>query len=168
MMDVEVIVEIPRGSRNKYEIDHHSGHIWLDRMLFTATMYPCDYGFLPNTLAEDGDPLDAMVLLDEPTFPGCHIHSRPVAVFWMRDEMGPDAKLLCVPATDQRWKDVQDVADLPEHTLDEIGHFFEVYKALEPGKSTETRGWEGVSAAEKAVLDARQLFAESGWNNPVR
>ena len=167
-MDVEVIVEIPKGSRNKYEVDHDSGAIWLDRMLFTATMYPADYGFVPNSLAEDGDPLDAMVLLDEPTFPGCHIHARPVAVFWMQDEQGPDAKVLCVPATDQRWNNVQDVDNLPEHTLHEIGHFFDVYKALEPGKSTEVRGWEGVAAAEEAVNDARQRFAEQGWNRSVR
>ena len=87
-MDVEVIVEIPKGSRNKYEADHESGAIWLDRMLFTATQYPTDYGFVPGTLAEDGDPLDALVLLDEATFPGCHIMARPVAVFFMEDEAG--------------------------------------------------------------------------------
>jgi inorganic pyrophosphatase len=153
-MDFEVIVEIPKGSRNKYEMDHDSGEIWLDRMLFTATQYPTDYGFVPHTLAEDGDPLDALVLLDEPTFPGCHIHARPVGVFWMQDEKGPDAKVLCVPATDPRWTYVADIADLPAFLLEEIGHFFDVYKQLEPGKETTTRGWEGVAAAEQAVRDA--------------
>lgn len=157
-MEIETVVEIPKGSRNKYEMDHDSGAIWLDRMLFTATQYPADYGFVPDTLAEDGDPLDVLVLLDEPTFPGCHIRARPVAVFWMRDEKGPDAKVLCVPATDPRYAGITDLDSLPEHLLDEIGHFFDVYKALEPEKDTETRGWEGRAAAEAAVDDARQRF----------
>jgi inorganic pyrophosphatase len=157
-MDYEVVIEIPKGSRNKYEADHESGEIWLDRLLFTATQYPTDYGFFPNTLAEDGDPLDALVLLDESTFPGCHIHSRPVAVFWMQDEKGADAKVLCVPATDPRWDHVQDMGDLPHYLLEEIGHFFDVYKALEPGKSTQTKGWEGRTAAEQAIADARDAY----------
>jgi inorganic pyrophosphatase len=157
-MEVEVVVEIPRGSRNKYEMDHDSGVIWLDRLLFTATQYPADYGFVPQTLAEDGDPLDALVILDEPTFPGCHIHVRPVAVFWMRDEAGPDAKLLCVPATDPRYQQIRDLTDLAPHLLDEIDHFFSVYKDIEPGKSVETRGWEGAEAAARAVTDARERY----------
>ncbi|HVF75246.1 MAG TPA: inorganic diphosphatase [Acidimicrobiales bacterium] len=157
-MEIEVVVEIPKGSRNKYEADHDTGEIWLDRMLFTATQYPADYGYLPNTLADDGDPLDAMVLLEERTFPGCHILARPVAVFWMRDEKGADAKLLCVPATDPRWAGVYDIGDLQPHLLDEIGHFFDVYKQLEPGKATETRGWEGREAAEAAVAEARAAY----------
>ena len=93
---VEVVVEIPKGSRNKYEIDHDTGEVWLDRHLFTATAYPTDYGYVEHTLGEDGDPLDALVLLDEPTFPGCHVNGRPVGVFWMTDEAGPDAKILVV------------------------------------------------------------------------
>ncbi|HEX7166482.1 MAG TPA: inorganic diphosphatase [Acidimicrobiales bacterium] len=157
-MDVEVVIEIPKGSRNKYELDHETGAIWLDRMLFTATQYPADYGFFPDTLADDGDPLDALVLLDESTFPGCHIHARPVAVFWMQDEKGADAKILCVPATDPRWEHVRDIADLAAHLLEEIGHFFDVYKALEPGKGTETRGWEGRDAAERAIADAQAAY----------
>ena len=152
------MIEIPKGSRNKYEADHETGKIWLDRLLFTATQYPTDYGFFPNTLGDDGDPLDALVLLDESTFPGCHIHARPVAVFWMQDEKGADAKVLCVPATDPRWSHVQDMDDLPPHLLEEIGHFFDVYKALEPGKGTETRGWEGRSAAEQAVVEAKAAY----------
>jgi inorganic pyrophosphatase len=157
-MEIEVVVEITKGSRNKYEADHDTGAIWLDRMLFTATQYPTDYGFVPDTLAEDGDPLDVLVLLDEPTFPGCHIHARPVAVFWMQDEAGPDAKVLCVPATDPRQAGITDLESLPGYLLDEIGHFFDVYKALEPGKSTETRGWQGREAAEAAVEDARRRY----------
>ena len=157
-MEHEVVIEIPKGSRNKYEADHETSEIWLDRLLFTATQYPTDYGYFPNTLADDGDPLDALVLLDESTFPGCHIHSRPVAVFWMQDEKGADAKVLCVPATDPRWDHVQDMGDLPTYLLQEIGHFFDVYKQLEPGKSTETKGWEGRAAAEQAIADARAAY----------
>ena len=160
-MEIEVVVEIPKGSRNKYEIDHESGAIWLDRMLFTATQYPADYGFVPHTLAEDGDPLDILVLLDEPTFPGCHIQARPVAVFWMEDEKGRDAKVLCVPSTDPRWERINDIGDLQPHLLEEIGHFFDVYKMLEPGKSTNTAGWEGRESAEWAVDDARQRYSPS-------
>jgi inorganic pyrophosphatase len=160
-MEVEAIVEIPRGSRNKYEMNHETGAIWLDRMLFTATQYPADYGFVPDTLAEDGDPLDVLVLLDEPTFPGCHISVRPVGVFWMSDEAGPDAKLLCVPAHDPRARGYKDLADLPEFLLAEIEHFFQVYKDVEPDKSVETRGWEGAEAAARAVEDARARYART-------
>lgn len=151
-MEFDMVVEIPAGSRNKYEMDHEIGRIRLDRTLFTATRYPADYGYLPESLGEDTDPLDAMVLLlDEPTFPGCVIAVRPVAVFWMRDEHGPDAKVMCVPAGDNRFDRVQDMADLPQHLRDEIGHFFDVYKMLEPGKSTEVRGWQGRLHAEAEV-----------------
>ena len=159
VMEVEVIIEIPRGSRNKYEMDHDSGAIWLDRMLFTATQYPADYGFVPHTLAEDGDPLDILVILDEPTFPGCHIRVRPVGVFWMTDEAGPDAKVLCVPARDPRSSGVKDLGDLPQFLLAEIEHFFAVYKDVEPGKSVETAGWEGADAAARAVTDSRERYA---------
>lgn len=149
-MQIEVVVEIPKGTRNKYESDEE-GNIWLDRMLFTSTRYPEDYGFVPKTLSEDGDPVDALVILDEPTFPGCHIHARPIGVFRMTDEEGVDAKLLCVLASDHRWDHIHDVDDLPRHQLTEIAHFFEIYKDLEPGKETNPGGWEGRIAAEKEV-----------------
>lgn len=152
------MIEIPRGTRNKYEMDHEAGAIWLDRMLFTAMQYPADYGFVPDTLAEDGDPLDALVLLDEPTFPGCHIHVRPVGVFWMEDEAGPDAKVLCVPSRDPRYAAVQDLEQLPRHLLAEIEHFFAAYADVEPGKDTGTHGWEGAAAAAAAVTDARERY----------
>ena len=155
---LEVTVEIPSGSRNKYEYDHERHRFVLDRVLYSSVHYPCDYGFIDGTLAEDGDPLDVLVLLDEPTFPGCHIHARPVAVFWMQDEAGPDAKVLCVPSTDPRQAAITDLDSLPGYLLDEIGHFFDVYKALEPGKGTETRGWQGREAAEAAVEDARRRY----------
>jgi inorganic pyrophosphatase len=151
----EVIVEIPRGSKNKYEMDHDSGALWLDRTLFTSMQYPADYGFFPHTLADDGDPLDALVLLAEPTFPGCHVMVRAVAVFWMSDEKGPDAKVLCVASHDERWNSVRDLTDVDRHLRDEIEHFFEFYKTIEPGKLTETRGWEGAEQAEAAIIAAK-------------
>lgn len=157
-MEVEVVIEIPQGSRNKYEADHESGDVWLDRMLFTATMYPTDYGFFPRTLGEDGDPLDAMVLLDERTFPGCHIRARPIGVFWMSDEKGPDAKVLTVPSTDPRWADIAELDDLAPHLLDEIAHFFDVYKALEPDKRTEISTWQGRAEAERAITEAQARY----------
>jgi inorganic pyrophosphatase len=159
-VDIDVFVEIAKGSRNKYEYDPRVDRIRLDRMLFSSTAYPTDYGFVPDTLAEDGDPLDALVLLDEPTFPGCLVRARPIAVFWMRDEEGPDAKLLCVPATDPRHLHLQHLDDVPWYQITEIWHFFNIYKALEPDKMSETRGWEGRREAEAAVEDARRRYAE--------
>jgi inorganic pyrophosphatase len=159
-VDVDVVVEIPKGSRNKYEYDPTVDRIRLDRMLFSSTGYPADYGFVPDTLAEDDDPLDALLLLDEPTFPGCLVRARVIAVFWMRDEAGPDAKVLCVPADDPRHLHLQDLGDVPWYQITEIWHFFNIYKALEPGKSSETRGWEKRREAEATVEDARQRFAQ--------
>ena len=153
-MDVEVVVETPQGSRNKYRVDSKSGRIRLDRMLFTSTVYPLDYGEIPGTLAEDGDPLDILVWLDEPTFPGCLVTVRPVAVFWMSDERGPDAKLLSVAAHDIRKNRVRDLADVPRYLLNEIGHFFDIYKELEPGKSTDVRGWMDRAEAERLIKEA--------------
>jgi inorganic pyrophosphatase len=157
-VEVEAIIEVPRGSRNKYEANHETGLIWLDRMLFTATQYPTDYGFIPSTLADDGDPLDIMVLLDEPTFPGCHILARPVAVLRMRDEAGGDDKILSVPATDPRWSHLHDISDIASFLLDEILHFFQVYKQLEPGKLTEPGRWENRVAAEETIKVAFDAF----------
>ena len=154
----EVIVEIPQGTRNKYEIDHHSHEVWLDRHLFQATVYPAEYGFFPDTLAEDGDPLDAMVLLGEPTVPGCHLRARPVAQLEMTDEAGRDVKVLCVPAGDVRWDHMNDVGDVPEFLLAEIKHFFTVYKDLEPGKGSEIGDWTGVADALASIVDARERF----------
>jgi inorganic pyrophosphatase len=148
---IEVMIEIPKGSRNKYEFDHERNVMRLDRRLFTATVYPADYGFIPDTLAEDGDPLDVLVLTSEPTFPGCYIKVRPLGVFWMRDEKGPDAKVISVIAGDPDYQNVRQISDLPKHLLDEIEHFFNVYKDLEPGKSTLTAGFEGTEAASKVI-----------------
>ena len=159
-MEVDVIVEIPKGSRNRYEYDQERGRIRLDRMLFTATSYPGDYGFVPETLAEDGDPIDAVLLLAEPTFPGCLVRARVIAVFWVHDRRGPDAKLLCVPATDPRQLHLQELEDVPMHQIAEIWHFFEIYEALAPDKSAETRGWERRDKAIAALEDARRRFVD--------
>jgi inorganic pyrophosphatase len=158
-MDVEVIVEIPRGQRNKYEMDHRTGRIRLDRMLFTATRYPADYGFIEDTLAEDGDPLDALVLLDEPTFPGCLITTRAIGMFQMKDEKGPDNKVLCVPAADPRMEHLRDICHVPEFDRLEIQHFFEVYKDLEPGKMVEAARWSGRASAEAEIRRCRSRWS---------
>ena len=154
-MDFDVIVEIPQGSRNKYEMDHDTGRIRLDRMLFTATRYPADYGYVDGTLGRDGDPLDALVLVDDPTFPGCAVRCRAIGMFVMRDEKGPDEKVLCVPADDPRHEALQDVGDVPAFDLLEITHFFEVYKDLEPGKSVEGSHWEGREKAYEEIAASR-------------
>jgi len=155
---VDVVVEIPRGSRNKYEMDKEKGVIRLDRRLFSATVYPADYGYIDQTLGEDGDALDALVLLDDPTFPGCWVTARPVAVLWMEDDKGPDAKIICVPHEDIRWKGVDDIGALPRELRDEIQHFFEVYKMLEPDKHSATRDWGGVDEAWQEIREAYERY----------
>lgn len=155
LMDITMIVEIPKGSRNKYEMDHETGEIFLDRMLFTATRYPADYGFIPDTLAEDGDPLDALALVSEPTFPGCRIRIRPVGVFLMHDQGRADHKILGVPIGDPLWRDASSLSDVPTHLLREFEHFFAIYKDLEE-KKTATVGWSDVDEAV-AVIAKSQL-----------
>ena len=161
-MEFDVLIEIPRGSRNKYEVDHVSGRIRLDRTLFTATQYPADYGFIEGTLGEDGDPLDALVLVSEPTFPGCLIRSRPIGMFRMTDEKGGDDKVLCVPAGDSRQEKVRELEDVPEYYRLEIDHFFRIYKDLEPGKSVSGAGWADRVAAEAEVEASRRRLQEAG------
>ena len=150
-MEFDVLVEIPGGSRNKYEVDHETGRLRLDRMLFTATRYPRDYGYIEGTLGQDGDPLDALVLIEEPTFPGVLIQCRAIGMFRMRDEAGGDDKILCVPAHDVRKSHLQDLDDIPEYDRLEIQHFFETYKDLEPGKSVEGAHFEGRDSAEAEI-----------------
>lgn len=157
--NVFVVIEIPRGSRNKYEIDHENGRVFLDRRLFTAMAYPADYGFIPDTLAGDGDPLDALVLLEDSVYPGVWVEARPVGVLYMRDEAGEDAKLICVPPKEPRWAKVNDIDDLTDELLAEIQHFFEVYKALEPNKHTSTEGLAGREAAWREIDEARANHA---------
>lgn len=160
-MEFDVTVEIPAGSRNKYEIDHVTGRIRLDRMLFTATRYPHDYGFIEDTLGLDGDPLDALVILDEPTFPGCVIRARTIGMFRMTDEAGGDDKVLCVPARDPRRSHLQDIFHVPEFDRLEIQHFFEVYKELEPGKSVVGATWTGRDEAEDEIRASQARFVDS-------
>ena len=150
-MEFDVTIEIPKGSRNKYEVDHETGRIRLDRRLFTSTAYPTDYGFIENTLGQDGDPLDAMVILQQPTFPGCIIACRAIGMFRMTDEKGGDDKVLCVPAFDPRHEHLRDIHHLAEFDRLEIQHFFETYKDLEPGKSVEGAEWTGREGAEEEI-----------------
>jgi inorganic pyrophosphatase len=162
----DVTIEIPKGQRNKYEMDHETGRIRLDRMLFTSTRYPADYGFIEGTLAEDGDPLDALVLLDEPTFPGCLIQCRAIGMFRMRDENGRDDKVLSVAATDPRMAHLNDIADVSEFELLEIQHFFEVYKELEPGKVVEAARWVDAAEALAEIEACRVRLAEAEGGHP--
>lgn len=150
-MEFDVTIEIPRGERNKYEMDHKTGRIKLDRTLFTATQYPADYGFVEHSLGEDGDPLDALVLVQEPTFPGCLICCRAIGMFQMRDEKGGDDKVLCVPTGDPRQEHLRDIDDLDDYLRVAIQHFFEVYKALEPHKKVEGAEWVGRTEAEEEI-----------------
>ena len=154
-MNEVVFVEIPSGSRNKYEWDEEVGGIVLDRRLFTSMSYPADYGYIEETLGEDGDPLDALVLVGEPTFPGCRIRVRPVGVFHMEDEKGPDEKVICVPLRDPAWMRITDIHDIPPELRNEIEHFFQVYKDLDHSGSVVTRGFGNRTEAEQAIAEAR-------------
>ena len=160
-MDFDVTIEIPKGQRNKYEVDHESGKVYLDRYLYTSMGYPADYGFIDNTLGEDGDPLDAMVLLPESVFPGVIVRARVVGMFRMTDEAGGDDKLLAVPAKDVRWDHIQDIDDVPEFELKAIEHFFLRYKDLEPGKFVEPGEWKDKEYAEKLVVAGVENFKEN-------
>ena len=147
----EAIVEIPRGSRNKYEVDQETGAIWLDRVLFSSVHYPTDYGFIPGTKSADGDPLDVLIIIEEPTFPGCHIEIRPIGVLRMRDENGIDEKILAVPVSDNKFDEIQDISDLSKHWLAEIENFFNTYKMLE-NKESSVEGWRGSEEA-RAIIE---------------
>jgi inorganic pyrophosphatase len=157
-LSYDAIIEIPRGSRNKYEVDHESGRVFLDRVLFTPFVYPVDYGFFENTLGGDGDPLDALVLLEFPVFPGVGVKVRPVGVLPMEDDGGIDEKVLCVPYKDPRWAHIQDINDVPEQTRNELEHFFAHYKDLEPGKWVKVGSWQGKDVAEKLIKEAQERY----------
>jgi inorganic pyrophosphatase len=158
---VDVIVETPTGSRNKYEMDQRRGVIRLDRRLPSATIYPADYGYVVDTLGRDGDPLDALVIVEDKTFPGCMVRSRIVGLFEMNDEEGPDSKLITVPEWEPRWADVTEVEELPRPLLDEIEHFFVVYKDLEPNKSTEVKGFRDCRYALEELHDSLERYRRS-------
>ncbi len=155
---VTAVVEIPSGSRNKYELDKESGLLRLDRVLYSAVHYPGDYGFFPRTLVEDGDPLDILVRINEPTFPGCQIEARPIGVLKMLDKGEPDDKILAVPASDPFHNEYFDIADLPQHYLAEIEHFFHIYKDLE-GKRVTILGWEKSEVAMQIIQDSIVRYA---------
>ena len=156
-MSVEVTIEIPKGQRNKYEVDHETGKVYLDRYLFTPMAYPADYGFIDETLGEDGDPLDALVILPEPVFPGVIVKARPLGVFKMTDEAGGDDKLLCV-LDDVRFDHYQDISDVSDFLKDEIEHFFVHYKDLEPNKEVTGSGWGDKAEAEKILEDSLKNY----------
>jgi inorganic pyrophosphatase len=158
---LEVTVEIPSGSRNKYEYDHHRHRFVLDRTLYSSVHYPCDYGFMEGTLAEDGDPLDVLVVISEPTFPGCVVRARPVGVLDMTDDKGHDYKVLAVAHDDPRYEEAHELDDLSPHLLREIENFFATYKELE-GRETQVRGWLGRDEAMAIVDAAVARHAEGG------
>ncbi|WP_439151603.1 inorganic diphosphatase [Winogradskyella sp.] len=156
----DVLIEIPKGSRNKYEYDFELNKIRFDRMLFSSMMYPGDYGFIPETLALDGDPLDVLVLTAEPTFPMCVMEVKPIGVFHMADEKGPDEKIICVPVSDPIWSQRNDVFDLNPHRLKEIEHFFQVYKDLEK-KKVDVGGWGDSAEANKIYRKCIERYENS-------
>jgi inorganic pyrophosphatase len=157
---VDVIIEIPQGSRNKYEYDHNTHEIRLDRVLHSSVHYPTDYGFLPGTLSKDGDPLDVLVVVYEPTFPGCRLPARAIGVLRMHDDKGEDEKILAVPVGDPRFDDIHDLPDLSSHWLKEIENFFATYKLLEE-KDTDLLGWDRAEAAHTVIAEARQRQEET-------
>jgi inorganic pyrophosphatase len=157
---VTAVIEIPRGSRNKYELDKDSGMLRLDRVLYSAVHYPGDYGFIPRTLAEDGDPCDILVRINEPTFPGCQIDARPIGVLRMLDRGEPDDKILAVPASDPFHQEYFDIADLPQHYLKEVEHFFHIYKDLE-GRRVEVLGWEQSQSAMRIIEESIVRYDET-------
>ncbi len=156
----DVLVEIPKGSRNKYEYDFTLNKIRFDRTLFSSMMYPGDYGFIPETLALDGDPLDVLVLCTEPTYPMVVVEVKPVGVFHMTDEKGPDEKIICVPVSDPIWSKRDDISELNPHRLKEIEHFFQVYKDLEE-KKVDTGGWGDVNEAVKIYNECVKRYENS-------
>ena len=155
-----VFVEIPEGSQNKYEFDEKLKVFKLDRTLHSPLHYPADYGHIPGTLCEDGDSLDVLVLVTEPTFPGCLIEARPIGAIEMEDEKGLDDKILAVPVHDPRFNHIKDIQDISQHTLKEITHFFEMYKALEPNKWVKIKGWLRAKEAKEKIKKAIQLYKE--------
>jgi len=154
---VDVFVEIPRGSRAKYELDKKTGHIRLDRVLFSSVHYPADYGFVMDTQAGDGDPLDALVVVEEPTFPGCVLPARPIGTLLMTDKKGRDEKILAVPVGDPRFDEIRELADLPKHWLREIETFFGSYKMLEGDqRAVHLGGWRGAKTAWALIEKSRK------------
>lgn len=173
-MELTCFVEVPKGSKNKYEYDERRGVLRLDRHLFSSVVFPADYGFLEETLVDRGqrhldfdDQLDALVLVSEPTFPGCRIDVRPIGIFQMRDEAGIDDKVLCVPLHDPEWRHVHELEDVSLRIREEIEHFFAIYKDLEPERVTAIEGWADRATAEREIEEAQRRFAESARSAPA-
>jgi inorganic pyrophosphatase len=160
-IELTCVVEIPKGSRNKYEYDPELGAVKLDRFISASVVYPTDYGFVPGTLAVDGDPLDVLVCVSEPTFPGCVVPSKVVGLFKMADEKGDDPHVLVVPCSDPGWNHIEDLDDLPEQLRSEIGHFFAVYKDLDADRHSEVLGWGDREEALTVVDEARRRHREA-------
>jgi inorganic pyrophosphatase len=163
---IEVFIEIPRGSRNKYELDKETGLFRFDRLLYSAVYYPGDYGFVPRTLAGDGDPLDVLIMVTVPTFPGCLIEVRPLGIFRMRDEKGLDEKILAVPTHDPLYDEYTDLGDVAPHYLREVEHFFGIYKDLE-GVATELVGWEDKESARGVIEEACARYTRELGADPA-
>jgi inorganic pyrophosphatase len=159
---VNCVVEIPKGSRNKYEYDRELGAIKLDRFISASVVYPTDYGYIPETLAPDGDPIDVLVCVSEPTFPGCVVPARVVGLFKMSDEKGRDDHVVCVPCNDPGWNRLSEVDELPAQLRAEIGHFFTVYKDLDSDRHSQVNGWGDRASAHAVIEDARRAFAAAG------
>lgn len=153
------VIEIPKGSRNKYEYDKDKEAFALDRVLYSPFHYPAEYGIIPQTLWDDGDPMDILVMMDQPTFPGCVIETRPIGIMRMIDGGDSDDKVLGVPVNDPRYTDVKDITDIPKQFLDEVEHFFTEYKRLE-GKTTEVLGWDNAEKAFEAIKHSKELYEE--------
>lgn len=158
-LSFDVLIEIPKGSRNKYEYDFQLHKIRYDRMIFSSMMYPADYGFIPESLALDSDPLDVLVLVSEPTFPGCVMKVKPIGVFHMADEKGPDEKIICVPISDPVWNRLNNLDDVNPHLINEIEHFFQVYKDLEK-KKVAVNGWGNLDEAIKIYYQCKERYQQ--------
>jgi inorganic pyrophosphatase len=157
---VKCVVEIPKGSRNKYEYDPKLDAIKLDRFLSASVVYPTDYGFVPDTLAPDGDALDALICVSEPTFPGCVVITKVVGLFKMEDEKGEDDHIVCVPCNDPGWNMINDLSDLPDLLRAEIGHFFSIYKDLDRHRHSEVHGWGDRYAAVETIAQSRERLRQ--------
>lgn len=156
------VIEIPKGSRNKYEYDKDMESFALDRVLYSSVSYPADYGFIPQTIYDDGDPMDILVLMDQPTFPGCIIESRPIGIMGMIDGGDKDYKILAVPKNDPKYENIKDIEDVPHHLLDEIAEFFRTYKNLE-GKEVEILSWENAEVAKKEAIRSIDMYNQNNY-----
>ncbi len=158
--EINVVIEIPKGSNIKYEIDDETGAVFVDRKLFTAMFYPCNYGFVPQTKEKDGDPVDVLVLGNDPFVPSSVIRANPVGVLITADEEGEDAKVVAVPVAkvDPSFSEVKDIASVPQYIQDQIKHFFEHYKELEKGKYVKVKGWENKESAKKKIAEAMERY----------